>query len=75
MDDFAFSVVKELSTPSRMVSSVAFMEKLIYGAVKITDSLVNVINCVRMYHIEQDGNVHSVSRVYQFFKLSARAVS
>ena len=46
MDDLVFIVVKELRTPSGMLTALTGVEKLIFRAVKLVNALRRVANGV-----------------------------
>ena len=75
VENLIFVIVEELGIPSRVMTLFAIVEVLIGCGIELEDTLVGVLDSVGVYHVEKNGDTHSVSGVNKALKLIRIAVT
>ena len=63
--DLMVAIVEETAVPEVVPAFAAFVEVLVVGAVEVVDPIEDVLACVRVDDVEEDGDAHAVRGVYE----------
>ena len=65
--DFVMAIVEKAAVPEVVASLAAFVEVEMVSAVKLVDTVENILACVRVDNVKEDGDTQTVGCIDKFF--------